>query len=206
MGKNWPKKLTALWMNDPTPVSIVLLVAEVFEKLNTPYFLTGSLASAFYGVGRSTLDADIVADLSPEKVNNFIFALENRFVIDKEMILNAIGRRGSFNLLHRQTMFKVDIFLPKDAFDQAQLERRSPEKLQKEEGRTTFIASAEDTILAKLRWFRMGNEISDRQWQDILGMLKVQKGLLSLSLLQDWASRIGVADLLTKALGEAEIQ
>ncbi len=204
--RSWLKKPMGILMNDSSPISIVLLVTEELEKLGIPYFLAGSLASALYGVGRSTLDADIVADLPAEMVNNFVSALERQFVVDQEMILNAISRRGSFNLLHRQTMFKVDVFLPQDAFDQAQLERRSPEQLQKGNGQTIFVASAEDTILAKLRWFRLGNEISDRQWQDILGILKLQRGVLDTSLLEDWASRIGVSDLLKKAFEETGIR
>lgn len=193
-------------MNDSDPISVALLVTKEFEKLGVPYFLAGSLASALYGVGRSTLDADLVADLPADKAEKFVSAMDKQFVVDKDIILNAINRRGSFNLLHRQTMFKVDVFLPKDAFDLAQLERRLPEKLHKDDERSIFVASAEDTILAKLKWYRMGNEVSDRQWQDIIGILKLQKDKLDNNLLRQWASKIGVADLLARAFNETGIE
>ncbi len=66
------------------------------------------------------------------------------------------------------------------------------------------VASAEDTLLAKLEWYRMGGEVSERQWRDVLGALKVQAGALDLEYLHRWASELGVDDLLERALTQSE--
>jgi hypothetical protein len=69
--------------------------------------------------------------------------------------------------------------------------------------RTAYVASAEDTVLTKLEWYRMGSEVSERQWRDVLGVLKVQAERLDLAYLRRWAAALGVADLLEQALSQA---
>lgn len=158
-------------MEPPQSVEeVALLVIEVLEALSIPYVIGGSIASVLQGVPRSTIDADLVADIQPEQISPFVHALKIEFYVDPLSIIDAIQRRGSFNLIHFGTSFKVDIFLPKRRpFDRMQLERREREVLIADPERTAWIASAEDTILAKLEWFRLGGETSDRQWRDVLG-------------------------------------
>ncbi len=189
----------------PDPIAVTLQVTHALEDLQVPYLVVGSLASAYYGVSRSSLDSDIVVDLKPEQVPTLAQKLGSDFYVDERMAQEAVRRQGSFNLIHRPTMFKVDVFIAKQRpFDRAQLERRRALKFDAEGKQTAFLASAEDTILAKLEWYRLGDQISDRQWQDILGILKVQKGRLDFVLLRDWAVQIGVADLLERATAEAK--
>jgi len=186
------------------PIAVTLLVTHALDDLQIPYLVVGSLAAAYYGVSRSSLDSDIVVDLNLDQIPALLQKLGGDFTADELMAQDAVKRQGSFNLIHRPTMFKVDIFIAKQRpFDRAQLERRRSLRFDAE-GQTAFLASAEDTILAKLEWYRLGNETSDRQWQDILGILKVQKDNLDLILLKDWASRIGVADLLNRVIEEAK--
>jgi hypothetical protein len=187
------------------PVAVTLLVVEALEALDVPYLIGGSLASAVHGVVRTTLDVDLVADLRPEHAARFVQTLGDAFYADLDVIHDAIRRRSSFNLIHLETMFKVDVFIPKQRpFDQVQLTRRAEHVVATDPERTAYVASAEDIVLAKLEWYRMGGKVSDRQWRDVLGVLKVQEGRLDLAYLRRWATELDVADLLERALSEAE--
>jgi hypothetical protein len=189
----------------PESVSVLLLVVEVFERLHIPYLIGGSMASALYGVARSTLDADMVADIRQEQVGVLVTALGEAFYADDEMIRGAIQNRSCFNLIHLKSMFKVDVFIRKERlFDRVQFMRRIEQVLVADPEQRAFMSSAEDIILAKLEWYRLGNEISDRQWRDILGVLKVQAGRLDLDYLHTWAAELKVADLFQRALKESE--
>jgi len=149
------------------------------------------------------MDTDLVVDLRPEHAEPLVKALGNSFYVDIEAVHDAIRHRSSFNIIHLETMFKVDIFLPKQRpFDKAQFERRTRQVIATNPERTAYVASAEDTILTKLEWYRLGGEISERQWRDVLGILAVQQGQLDLTYLQRWSTELGVADLLVKALTE----
>lgn len=187
------------------PVAVTLLVIEALEALGVPYLIGGSLASAVHGVVRATLDVDLVADLRPEHVARFVQSLGIAFYADLDAIHDAIRRRRSFNLIHLETMFKVDVFIPKQRpFDQVQLTRRTQQLVATDPERTAYVASAEDIVLVKLEWYQMGGQVSERQWRDVLGVLKVQAGGLDLAYLRRWAIELGVADLLERAMAEAE--
>jgi hypothetical protein len=187
------------------PVEVTLKVTGVLESLGVPYFIGGSLASTLYGMVRTTQDSDIVAEMRLEHLAPFVAALQDEFFVDDEMIVEAIRRHSSFNIIHRETMFKVDVFIPRPRpFLQAQLSRAQRQTFTFETEVSTKFASPEDTILSKLEWYRMGGEVSDRQWRDILGVLKTQAGELELDYLRKWAAELKVGDLLERALREAE--
>lgn len=191
-------------MNDLLPQEVALLVIEALEDVGAPYCVGGSLASITHGMVRNTMDADLVADIQPDQISPFVHALEGEFYIDPLSIMDAIQRRSSFNLIHLGTMFKVDIFVPKPRpFDRMQLERRQRQVIVAEPERTAWVATAEDTILAKLEWFRLGGEISERQWRDVLGVLKTQGDRIEVDYLRTWAAELAVSDLLEQALVEA---
>jgi len=188
----------------PESVSVLMLVVGVFEHLRIPYLIVGSMASALYGVARSTLDVDIVAKLHQEQVDALVKALGDDFYADDEMIRDAIRHRSSFNLIHLKTIFKVDVFICKERpFDRIQFERRVEQKFTTNREQKAFMTTAEDIILAKLEWYLLGSEVSDRQWRDILGVLKVQAGRLDMDYLRHWAVELNVADLLQRALKES---
>jgi hypothetical protein len=183
---------------------ITLLVTQTLERLGIPYAVGGSLASSLHGVMRSTLDVDIVADVQPEHIQPLVEALSKEFYADDEMMKDAIDHQSSFNLIHYETAFKVDIFIRKSrAFDQMQLNRRRLSVIASNPEESVYVTSPEDTILSKLEWYRMGGEVSERQWRDILGVLKTRAGELDLEYLRNWAAELHVSDLLERALKES---
>ncbi len=187
----------------PEPLAVTLKVTDVLEKLNIPYLIGGSLASTLYGMVRTTQDSDIIAEMHIHHVQPFVMALQNEFFVDDEMIQESVQRNSSFNIIHRETMFKVDVFIPRSRpFVQAQLARAQRQIFSQELGLSANFASPEDTVLAKLEWYRMGGEMSERQWSDILGVLKSKVGELDLDYLQKWAKELKVDNLLKRALKE----
>ena len=186
------------------PIEVTLKVTGVFELLGIPYVIGGSLASTLYGMVRTTQDSDIVAEMRREHLQPFVSALQDEFYIDEEMIADSIEHQSSFNIIHRETMFKVDVFIPRPRpFLQSQLARAQRQTFTFESELSAKFASPEDTILSKLEWYRMGGEVSDRQWRDILGVLKTRAGELDLEYLKKWARELKVGDLLKLALDEA---
>ncbi len=153
---------------------------------------------------RSTLDVDIVADMHLEHIQPMVAALSKEFYADDEMMRDAIQHHSSFNLIHYETAFKVDVFTRKPRqFDQMQLERRRLSVITTDPEQSIYVTSPEDTILAKLEWYRMGGETSERQWRDVLGVLKTRAGELDLAYLRKWAKELKVDDLLERVLSES---
>ena len=185
-------------------IAVTLAVVDTLDALGVLYAIGGSFASALHGVMRATMDADLVADLRLEHVEPLAQALDDAFYADAEMMRDAIRRHGSFNLIHLDTMFKVDVFVAKPRpFDRSQLARRQLHLLSEDPERHAYITSAEDIILSKLEWYRMGGEVSERQWRDVLGVLKVQGDRLDRDYVRRMAVELGVTDLLERALEEA---
>lgn len=186
------------------PISVILLVTESMEKFGIPYLIAGSLASSIHGIARATRDVDIIADMLEKDIEAFKDDLKDRFYIDSEMIREAIKYHSSFNLIHLESMFKVDVYILKeDAFSKEEFKRKKKIAISLSPEKTAYVASAEDTILSKLEWFRMGGGVSDRQWNDALGILKVQRGQLDMEYLQYWARELNLADLLQRSFKEA---
>ena len=186
------------------PLAVTQQVVNVLESLDIPYFIGGSLASAVHGVVRATMDVDLVADMRLEQVEPFVQRLGEDFYADAAMIRDAIRRHSSFNLLHLQTMFKVDIFIRRQrAYDRSQFERRISQTLSLDPEMAAYIASPEDTILAKLEWYRQGGEVSDRQWRDVRNVIDVQADRLDWAYLRQWAAQLDLSDLLERVRNEA---
>ena len=184
---------------------ITLLVTCALEQIGIPYAVGGSLASSLHGVMRSTLDVDIVTDMRLEHIPALVAALSKDFYADDEMMKDAIQNHSSFNLIHYETAFKVDIFIRKlRAFDQMQLARRKKAVIATDPDQSVYVISPEDIILSKLEWYRMGGEVSDRQWRDVLGVMKTQAVTLDRDYLREWAKELKVADLLERALDQSK--
>jgi hypothetical protein len=170
--------------------SIIQRIDSIFSELNIWYFIGGSVASSNYGMARATLDIDMVTTMTITHVPRLISLLGADFYYSEDQILSAINQRTSFNLIHLQSSIKLDIFISKERpYDIAASNRRRFDSISSSaESKNVVFASPEDVILAKLEWYRAGDCVSDKQWQDILGVLNVQKGFLDLDYLQNWAS------------------
>ena len=193
-------------MIDSEALGVTRQVTAVFDALGVAYVIGGSLAGMVHGLVRTTLDADIVAELQPDHAAALVAALGEAFYVPDEATLReAIARRGSFNLIHLATMFKVDVFVPQARpFDRQQLARRIGERVGSGSEERLWVLSAEDVILAKLEWFRRGGEASERQWRDVLGVVRAQGAALDVAYLRQWGAALGVGDLVERALAAAE--
>jgi hypothetical protein len=190
----------------PDPIQVVAQVARALEEIGIPYLVGGSLASSRYGLPRTTQDIDLVVDLREEQVGSLIRALQDEFYIDAGMIREAIRHQSSFNVIHLQAAYKVDLFLLKaNTWAQQEMARRREERIGPEGPVTLYFCSPEDIILHKLDWYRQGGGVSDRQWNDILGVLKVQGEELEAVYLRHWASELRLTDFLERALREARV-
>ena len=190
-----------------TPLEIVHLVAARLGKLEIPYMLGGSFASSLYGFPRTTQDADFIIDIVPRQVEGFIELFQPEFYISRTLIDQAIQTGSTFNLIHLESSFKVDFFVLRgDRFNHLAFSRRGLRQIDPELPTRTYIQSAEDTVLAKLTWYRQGGQVSELQWGDLVGVLKAQAGRLDLSYLRHWAAQQGVGELLDRAFKEAAVE
>jgi len=189
----------------PDAIDVALLVADALEACRLRYLVGGSLASAVSGEPRSTLDVDLVVELTEKDVEPLVAALGDRFHVDADSNRRAVRERSSTNVIHYPTSTKVDLFIVGGSpIDPEQMDRRQRVQVSTEPDRWLYVHTPEDILLQKLRWYRMGNEVSDRQWRDILGIILVQGNRLDQSYLSHSAEALGVSKLLQRALSEAQ--
>jgi hypothetical protein len=186
-------------------LAALLPVAEALEAAGVPYYVGGSVASSAHGVPRTSIDADVIADLQAAHVGPFVARLQGAFYLDEDRVRAAVEARRSFNLIHLDTMFKVDVFVTRRrSYDLEALRRARPISLAGAGVTRPFpVASAEDTVLAKIEWFRAGGETSERQWSDIVGVLKAMGGQADVAYLRKWAAALDVRDVLDRAERDA---
>jgi hypothetical protein len=174
-------------------------VAAVLDRLGLGYALGGSMACSVYGFSRQTNDADVSVQPFAGREKELIEALGPDYYVSEAAIRQAIAKRSSFNAINTATGFKVDVFIPPDEpFERSAWGRRIALDVEDVSGQRITVLSAEDVILYKLRWYRLGNETSEQQWKDLLGLVKVQRPRLDESYLRHWANEIRVNDLLDR--------
>ncbi len=185
-------------------VPVIHAVVAELRRLGVAFALGGSWASSMLGESRDTRDADITVEPFPGRESEFAAAFGKDYYVNAGAIRDAIRGRSSFNIIHLSSGFKVDVFIRKDTpFARSVLDRRQPAVIPGDPPERIDVVSPEDIILLKLEWFRLGGETSDRQWGDVLGVLRVQAGRLDDAYLDRWAAELSVADLLAKARAAA---
>lgn len=161
------------------------------------------MASSLVGEPRSTVDIDVAVLLSERDIDPLVQVVSGDYYVSAEMVREAVIDHSSFNLLHHSTGMKVDVFPLGDApLDRLQLARR--QLVEVEPGIRVWVGSAADQVLRKLYWFRLGGEVSERQWRDVLAIIRVQGPRLDRAGLTDDARTVGLADLLGQVLAEAD--
>jgi hypothetical protein len=180
------------------------VLAEL-DRRGVRYCVGGSIASSVHGAARSTLDVDLAAELDEATALGLVAALQDDFYVSETAAREAVRQRSCFNLLHFATSFKVDIFVSGGReFDRLVQQRAAIDVLGGQETISARIASAEDIILIKLEWYCLGDESSERQWNDVALVAKLQGDRLDQAYLRQWAAELGVADLLDRLLSEVE--
>jgi len=194
-------------MKIPDILLAVQPVIQAFEKLSIPYYIGGSIASSVYGMARATLDVNIVAALKINHITHLNQILEHQYYIDKDMIADAIRTNSSFNLIHLETMIKIDVFIHKDEpYPLEAFQRIRKDTLEDTAKVEFYFSSPEDIIIHKLQWYKMGGFVSERQWLDIIGVVKVQADLLDKKYLKRWSEKLGLSSLLKEAFVEAGVK
>ncbi|MBI1747755.1 MAG: hypothetical protein HYR55_14375 [Acidobacteria bacterium] len=177
-------------------------MTAALQKMGIPYLISGALASSIYGIPRASQDIYLVAAIKEDQVTAFVQDMQAEFYVDETMIRRAIQQKSSFNLIQLDTTFKVDIFISKDSeFARQEMSRRRAEVLSPDTEQTACVASPEDLLLEKLAWYKLGGGVSDQQWKDVLGVIKVQWAHLDMAYLKRWAEPLGVANHGSKPYG-----
>jgi len=181
---------------------------KVIDKLSISYYIGGSIASSVFGFPRSTMDIDIVANIQSFHISDLKQNLESEFYIDEDMIKEAIDRFSSFNLIHLETALKIDVFIQRQgSYQDGAFKRRQKDTLVENDKSSEFyFSSPEDIIINKLKWYEKGNRVSERQWLDVLGVIKVQGNSLDKDYLINWAQKLDIYNLLVDVFTEAESQ
>jgi hypothetical protein len=187
-------------------LEILLKVVTTLEDLGVQYLIGGSYASSTHGLARPTKDIDLLVSITPEQGATLAANLQSEFYADDVAIVKAIRSKRSFNVIHLDSSLKIDFFVAAGTgFSAVQLKRRRLELVSRDPEVRMFVASPEDTVLAKLSWYRSGGEVSERQWVDVQGVLRVQGVSLDFTYLISTARELHIEDLLERALNEAGI-
>ncbi len=184
---------------------VIERLADVLDNLGIRYAIGGSIASALYGTIRFTRDADITVQPFSSLADRLYELLEDEFYVSREAMEEALKSHGSFNIIHFGTAFKIDLFIQgPNEFERQLLDRRHMLRLDEASPREVGVVSPEDIVLLKLRWFSMTGGTSERQWSDVLGVLAVQGKSLDFEYLEDSARKLGLEELLDRAITEAQ--
>jgi hypothetical protein len=177
-------------------------LARALDECEIPYMLTGSFASNVYGMGRGTMDVDLVVSATAEQIKELSTLLpEPGYNFDLELALEALRHTSMFNVFDLVRGWKVDfIFQKPSAFHVEALRRRTYADV---EGVPLAIITPEDLIVAKLEWAKAGS--SWRQIEDVAGILKVRSRSLDRAYIEKWVRELGLASQWESARKEAAV-
>jgi hypothetical protein len=178
-------------------------VSDVFQRISSAldragirYMLTGSFASAHYGVLRSTQDIDFVIEATQAHLRALIEALPStEYYVDLDAALQACNRQSLFNVIDLATGWKIDLIIRKSrTFSQEEFRRRLRVNLH---GVSLFVATAEDVVIAKLEWAKLAQ--SRRQIEDAAAILRARWGSLDQAYLEKWVRELELLQELHEA-------
>jgi hypothetical protein len=188
------------------PLLVALKVARALEGARIPYLVGGSVATLLLGEPRATLDVDFAVHMSADQAIRLAQALEAEFFVQREALIEAARLRDLCNVIHRRPMLKVDLHVREPrGHSAAEMSRALSMQVGPSAEDRLRVATPEDAILSKLRWYRGGGAASDRQWRDVLGVMKVHRTSLDQAYLARWGIELGLKDLLERARCESEL-
>jgi hypothetical protein len=183
------------------PLDLARELAGLFDELGIDYALGGSLASSLVGEPRSTVDIDFAVRLDRDRLDRLLVATSSTYYVPTEAAQRAVDAAESFNLIHQQQAWKIDLFVLGDGLlDRRQIERRRWVEIPATPSAGLWVTSTEDQILRKLSWFTAGG--SDRQWRDVIAILEAQQNRLDFDDLQRAAATLGLSGELDAAIRE----
>ena len=191
-------------MSNIGELSVIHTFIEVLETLSIDYAIGGSIASSVYGYVRFTQDADIAVVSFDEKIGDFCDNLTDAFYLSEDAIRQAHHQATSFNVIHLETAFKIDVFICRDIFHKQILSLRRKLLLDESLKKEFELVSPEDIVLLKLQWHNNGGAVSEKQWNDILGVLKTQGNRIDISYMRQWAEKLSIRKSLENALQQAK--
>jgi hypothetical protein len=172
-----------------TPAALLRSIVAALDAAGVPFMLTGSLAAAYHGAGRATMDIDVVIDPTTPQLHTLLDSLAGpETYVPTEAAVDALARRSMFNVVDTAGGWKVDFIFRKDRpFSETEFERRQRTEY---EGCPLWVASVEDLIVAKLEWAKLGG--SARQLEDVAALLRVHSGMLDRGYLDHWVAQLGL--------------
>lgn len=182
-------------------IEVFVDLFSTLEQLQIPYVVGGSFASGSWGNPRQTNDLDIAIKIRGDQIGELFESVKDRFMVSLNEIHDALSSNDtyrSFQLLHIQQVFKIDVFVPLPS-DYVEEEFARSRQIEFIPGVVANCTAPESVVVQKLRWFELGNRVSDRQWNDIVQVLEVQRGLLDEEFLDRWTKHFGVNELLNQA-------
>jgi hypothetical protein len=173
-----------------TGALLLRTVAAALDAAGIPFMLTGSVAAAWHGAGRATMDVDLVIDPTADQLRALVAALAGPDVyVSLDAALEAFQHRAMFNVVNTTTGWKADLIVRKlRPFSEAEFARRRPIDF---EGARLWVASAEDVIISKLEWAKLGG--SARQIEDVAELIRTA-GQLDDAYLEHWIAELGLLD------------
>ena len=193
-------------IQEPDLLAAMIPVIEAFECLGIQYYLSGSIACSVYGLPRGAQDIDVVADIQTKHVSSLIAHLQAAYTMNAQALRDAIAQRSAFSLLHLSSLVKVDVMLSRGTPFDSLVSQRAQQLSLIEGYQPIWMASPEDVVLMRLEWYRDCGENADDQWNDILGVVKVQAPTLDLAYLRHVAHTLNDSGLLEQALIDAGIR
>jgi hypothetical protein len=182
------------------PLSVALAIGRELDRLGIPYLVGGSVASMLHGEPRTTLDVDFAVHMSTEQARELAAHLSRDFLVQPEALIEAARRESLANVVHKRPFLKIDLHVrPRTGHHAEEMRRAVRMQVGPDAADVLRVATPEDVVLQKLRWYRLGDEVSERQWRDVVGVLKRQTAL-DRAYLERWSVELGVADLLQRAL------
>jgi len=185
------------------PLELVGQVASILGDLGIPYALGGSMASSLVGEPRSTVDVDIAIKVEVGIEDALLDRVTAEFYVPVDAARAAFRAHSSFNLVDTSHGLKVDLFVLGDGLlDRMQIERRMTVTIP---GFTDpiWVTSPEDQVLRKLDWYRRTGHQSERQWRDVVGILRIHRDATDRRYLDETARQLDLSALLDEATSAA---